>query len=101
MIEQPTQPEAADEHTVATSEPAHRSDVRAQRWLPAVLATFMSAFVAAVVTALNTGIDPALPLRWLRAWMVALPAAILAAYAFRPLAWRIALVLSRLGETRT
>ena len=37
---------------------------RAQRLLPAFLATGMSAFVAAVVTAVNTGIDGGFVLRW-------------------------------------
>lgn len=80
--------------------PAYRSEARAQLWLPAILATFMSAFVTAVVTAINTGVDPSFPLRWLKAWTVALPAAIVAAYFFRPLAWRIALALSRERQQR-
>lgn len=73
---------------------------RAQRLMPAALACCMSAFVAAVVTAINTGIDAALLLRWLKAWAIALPAAILAAYAFRPVAWRLALLLARVGTRR-
>ncbi|MFC0676779.1 DUF2798 domain-containing protein [Lysobacter korlensis] len=75
-------------------------DARAQRLLPACLATFMSAFVAAVVTAINTGIDGAFLLRWLRAWSVAWPAAVIAAYAFRPLAARCAAVLARWSRPR-
>lgn len=67
---------------------------RAQRLLPAMLATCMSAFVAAVVTAVNTGIDAAFALRWLKAWAIALPAAIVAAYLFRPLAWRMARLIA-------
>jgi hypothetical protein len=67
---------------------------RTQTLLPATLATFMSAFVAAVVTAINTGIDGDFALRWLKAWGIALPAAILAAYAFRPLASRLARALA-------
>ena len=55
----------------------------------------MSAFVALVVTAINTGVDAHLVARWLHAWRLALPAAIVAAYLFRPLAWRIALLLAR------
>lgn len=68
---------------------------RAQRLLPAFLATCMSAFVAAMVTAINTGIDGAFAGRWLYAWLIALPAAIVAAYVFRPLAWRAALAVAR------
>jgi hypothetical protein len=73
---------------------------RALRLMPATLAFFMSAFVAAVVTAINTGIDAQLLSRWLKAWAIALPAAILAAYAFRPLAWRLALSIARIGAKR-
>lgn len=73
---------------------------RAQRLLPACLATFMSAFVAAVVTAINTGVDAGLALRWLHAWTVALPAAVVAAYGFRPLALRCAWGLARVFESR-
>jgi len=68
---------------------------RAQSWQPAFLATGMSGFVAAVVTAINTGLDAGFPLRWLLAWMLACPAAIVAAYVFRPLAWRAAHALAR------
>lgn len=71
---------------------------RAQRLLPGVLALGMSAFVAAVVTTVNTGLDAGLPLRWLRAWLLAAPAAVVAAYGFRPVAWRIALGIARLGS---
>lgn len=70
--------------------------MRAQRLSPACLAIFMSAFVAAVVTAINTGIDTAYARRWLLAWAIACPAAIAAAYLFRPLAWRLAVALSRI-----
>ena len=69
--------------------------LRAQRLLPAFLATGMSAFVAAVVTAVNTGIDGGFMLRWAYAWTLALPSAIVAAYLFRPLAWRAAMALAR------
>lgn len=69
---------------------------RAQRLLPGFLATCMSAFVAAVVTAVNTGVGAGYVSRWLYAWGLALPAAIVAAYLFRPLAWRAALMASRL-----
>lgn len=55
----------------------------------------MSAFVALVVTAINTGVDAQLIARWWHAWRLALPAAIVAAYLFRPLAWRVALLLAR------
>lgn len=75
-------------------------EARAQRLLPACLATFMSAFVAAVVTAINTGIDAGLAWRWLHAWGVALPAAVVAAYGFRPLAARCAWHLARVFEPR-
>ena len=68
---------------------------RAHRWQPAFQATGMSAFVALVVTAINTGVDPQLIARWLHAWRLALPAAIVAAYLFRPVAWWIALRLAR------
>jgi hypothetical protein len=71
---------------------------RAHRWQPAFQATGMSAFVALVVTAINTGVDAHLVARWLHAWRLALPAAIVAAYLFRPLAWRLALLLARLGR---
>lgn len=69
---------------------------RAHTWQPAFLAIGMSAFVAAVVTAINTGIDGGFPWRWLLAWSIACPAAIAAAYLFRPLAWRAACLVSRL-----
>jgi hypothetical protein len=64
--------------------------------LPAFLAIGMSAFVAAVVTVINTGIDGGLPWRWLLAWSIACPVAIVAAYLFRPLAWRAACLVSRM-----
>jgi hypothetical protein len=73
---------------------------RAQRWLPAFLATGMSAFVAAVVTAINTGVDAGYAARWLHAWSLALPAAIAAAYLLRPVAWRAALAVARIGPRR-
>jgi hypothetical protein len=70
---------------------------RAQRLLPGFLAIGMSAFVALVVTAINTGVDLQLAARWFAAWALACPAAIVAAYLLRPLAWRAALaVASRL-----
>jgi cation transporter-like permease len=75
--------------------PAAQVQRRAHRWQPAFQATGMSAFVALVVTAINTGVDAHLVARWLHAWRLALPAAIVAAYLFRPLAWRIALLLAR------
>ena len=70
----------------------------AQRLMPACLATFMSAFVAGVVTAINTGIDAGYPSRWLVAWMIACPAAIVAAYVFRPWAWRMACGVASLAH---
>ena len=70
--------------------------LRARQLMPAFLAAGMSAFVAAVVTAVNTGIDPGFPLRWLRAWGIACPAAIMAAYLFQPWAWSAACRVSRL-----
>lgn len=75
----------------------HVLNRRALRLLPGVLAVGMSAFVALVVTALNTGVDAHLAMRWLHAWTPACPAAIVAAYAWRPVAWRIALALARIG----
>jgi hypothetical protein len=54
----------------------------------------MSAFVALVVTAINTGVDLQLGARWLGAWLRACPAAIVAAYLLRPLAWRAALAVA-------
>ena len=68
---------------------------RAHRLQPAFQATGMSAFVALVVTAINTGVDAQLIARWWHAWRLALPAAIVAAYLFRPLAWRVARLLAR------
>ena len=76
-----------------SADPIH---LRAQAWQPAFLAIGMSAFVAAAVTAINTGIDGGFPSRWLLAWSIACPAAIVAAYLFRPWAWRAACLLSRL-----
>jgi hypothetical protein len=67
---------------------------RALRLQPAFQATGMSAFVALVVTAINTGVDPQLAARWWHAWRLALPAAIVAAYLFRPVAWQLARWLS-------
>lgn len=78
-----------------TPNPIPADTARAQRLLPATLATCMSAFVAAVVTVINTGLDAGFALRWLKAWAIALPAAVLAVYAFRPLAWRMALWIVR------
>jgi hypothetical protein len=77
-----------------SSTPDTRIAAATQRFLPATLATFMSAFVAAVVTAINTGVDGDFAIRWLKAWGIALPAAIVAAYAFRPLALRLARALA-------
>ena len=77
------------------ADPGALRDARALRLLPGCLAVFMSAFVAAVVTAINTGVDPIYPERWLHAWALACPAAIAAAYVFRPLAWRLARLLAR------
>lgn len=68
---------------------------RAQQWLPAFLAVGMSAFVAALVTAINTGFAPGFVMRWLVAWGIACPAAVVAAYLFRPLAWRAAVAVAR------
>ena len=68
---------------------------RAQRLLPAFLATCMSAFVAAVVTAINTGVDAHLAARWWHAWLRAWPCAVAAAYLFRPLAGWAALRVAR------
>ena len=68
---------------------------RAHRLQPAFQATGMSAFVALVVTAINTGVDAQLIARWWHAWRLALPAAIVAAYLFRPLAWRVSRLLAR------
>lgn len=77
-----------------------RLERRAQRLMPAFLATCMSAFVALVVTTINTGLDAGLPARWLLAWGLALPAAIVAAYGFRPLAWRLSLAVARWSAPR-
>ena len=68
---------------------------RARRLQPGVLACGMSAFVAAVVTLVNTGLDAGFPMRWLLAWALACPAAVVAAYLFRPLAWRAAHCVAR------
>ena len=68
---------------------------RAERIAPALLAVAMSAFVAGVVTVFNTGFDAGLPARWLRAWAIAAPAAVVAAYAMRPGAMKIAWLLAR------
>jgi hypothetical protein len=73
---------------------------RARRLQPAFQATGMSAFVALVVTAINTGVDPQLVARWWHAWRLALPAAIVAAYLFRPVAWQLARWLSRGSRPR-
>jgi hypothetical protein len=62
--------------------------------LPGFLALGMSAFVALVVTAFNTGVDAQLSTRWLAAWARACPAAIVAAYLLRPVAWRLALAVA-------
>lgn len=83
---------AADAVRTPPSDPVH---ARAQRLLPAALAACMSAFVAAVVTSINIGIDAQFARHWLKAWAIALPAAVIAAYAFRPLAWRMALWAAR------
>lgn len=80
------------------SDPSALHLQRAQRLLPACLATCMSAFVAAVVTAINTGVDADLPARWLHAWLRAWPAAVAAAYLFRPVAWWAARRLAGIGR---
>ena len=85
---QPTFEAESSRHALARTQ-------RAQRLLPGCLATFMSAFVAAVVTAINTGIGDGYAGRWWVAWLVAWPAAVLAAYVFRPLAWRLSCLLAR------
>jgi hypothetical protein len=77
--------------------PADPTHARALRLMPAFLAVGMSAFVAAVVTAINTGLDAGFALRWLAAWAIACPAAIVAAYLLRPLAWRAACFVARRG----
>ena len=74
---------------------ASSDEQRALRLLPGFLATGMSAFVALVVTLVNTGLDSGLPVRWLLAWLLAWPAAVVAAYGFRPIAWRLALWVGR------
>ena len=61
----------------------------------------MSAFVAAVVTLVNTGLDGGFGARWLLAWGLACPAAIVAAYLFRPLAWRAACAMAQLTGRRS
>lgn len=81
----------------AAPSPLH---ARAQRLLPGLLATLMSMFVAGLVTALNTGVDAGLPLRWFMAWLVAWPSAVVAAYLFRPLAWRLSLHIAGRMETK-
>ena len=82
--------------------PMHDDSVlRAQRLLPAFLAVGMSAFVAAVVTIINTGLDADTFARWARAWGLALPVAVAAAYLFRPLAWRAAMAVARLRRAST
>jgi hypothetical protein len=73
---------------------------RAQRMLPATLASFMSAFITAVVTAINTGIDADFALRWAKAWSITLPTAIVAVYTFRPLAVKCARSIASLMTTR-
>lgn len=82
-----TPPSAVDARAVAA---------RAGRIQPALLAAFMSCMVSGVVTLVNTGIDSAYPLRWLKAWALAAPIAIVAAYLARGPAARLALRLARM-----
>jgi len=49
-----------------------------------------------VVTIVNTGLDSGVFVRWLLAWSLACPAAIVAAYLLRPLAWRAACAMAQL-----
>src|SRR6478736_5564136 len=79
------------------SAPSEHQLHRARRLLPACLATCMSAFVAAVVTVVNTGWDADTVARWLHAWLLAWPAAVVAVYLFRPLAWWAACRLAAAG----
>ena len=74
------------------SEPAARMQETAARSAVEVVQQVSPA----VVTVINTGIDGGLPWRWLLAWSIACPAAIVAAYLFRPLAWRAACLVSRM-----
>lgn len=73
---------------------------RVEHLAPACMAFFMSALVSAIVTILNTGLDSAVLGRWASAWSIALPVAVFAAYATRPLALKTAIVIASAMERR-
>lgn len=73
---------------------------RADQFVPACMALFMSALVSAIVTILNTGFDSGILGRWASAWSIALPVAVFAAYATRPLAFKTAALIAAAMERR-
>ena len=63
------------------------------RWMPLVFAFWMAAIMAllmcTVITVANTGIDAGLPLRVLKAYVLAMPVAFACVLVVRPLVARL------------
>lgn len=54
-----------------------------------IMSLGMSCLVGLFVTYVNTGFDAGLPLRWVKAWVLAFPVAWITAFFWSPLAQRI------------
>jgi len=74
--------------------PSTTDPVRVERLLPACMAFFMSALVTATAVAVNLPSMSGFGRAFLHAWALSLPVAVFAAYVTRPLALRLARVLS-------
>lgn len=66
---------------------------------PAVLALLASPLMSGLITAFNLGLTEGFFAHWLKAWSVALPAALFVVYVVSPLARRVSAALA-LGATR-
>jgi len=72
---------------------------RVERLLPACMAFFMSALVTATAVAVNSASMSGFGGAFVRAWSLSLPVAVFAAYLTKPLALRLARVLSAVHES--
>jgi membrane protein implicated in regulation of membrane protease activity len=59
-----------------------------------LMAMFMSWFMSAIITAVNTGLSVGFVGRWLQAWLLAWPLAFIAITVFRPIAARLAVMMT-------